>query len=200
MYCHGYYAGNHKALGSRDELCALLIVPCRTPTLDGDARAMGLTWEDLRHGYWRLRGGSFALLVVEIDVVAGEPDEDLLGLYGHGEVRTPRAIQFWGELAGPEAKMELRELEGYEEAIKKILDALPPELRLAGLPAEQRLAGVPAEQRLAGVPAEQRLAGLPADQTVLALPLDILRLLPADYIATLPEATRAEVAKRLGRS
>jgi hypothetical protein len=105
--------------------------------------------------------------------------------------------------------MEVRELEGYEEAIKKILDALPPELRLAGVPAEQRLAGVPAEQRLAGLspeqrlqglPPEQRLAGLPAEQTVLALPLEILRLLPADYLATLPEATRAEVQKRLGRS
>src|SRR5262249_35075517 len=57
MYCHGYYAGNHKALDGRDDLCALLIVPCRTPALDEDARAMGLTWEDLGHGYWRVLGG-----------------------------------------------------------------------------------------------------------------------------------------------
>jgi hypothetical protein len=209
MYCHGYFAGNHKALVDRDALGGLLIVPSRTPTLDEDARAMGLTWQDLGHGYWRALGGKFSLLVVEIDVVAGQPDEDLLGLYAHSAVRTPRAIKFWGELAGSEAKMEARELEGYEEAIQKILSALPPELRLAGLPPEQRLAGLPPEQRLAGLapeqrlaglPPEQRLAGLPPEQAVLAMPVELLRALSKEYLATLPEATRAEIERRLGRS
>jgi hypothetical protein len=182
MYCHGHYAANHETIGDRSEMCALLLVPNRTPTLDKDVRAMGLVWEDLGHGYWRLAGGLFALLVVEIDTVAGEPDEDLLGLYAHSAVRTPRAIQFWGELAGSEAKMEMRELEGYEEAIKKILNALPDDLRLAGITPEKRL------------------AGLTPEQAVLAMPVELLRALSADYLATLPEATRAEIAKRLGRS
>ena len=137
---------------------------------------------------------------MEIDVVAGEPDEDLPGLYAHSAVRTPRAIQFWGELAGSEAKMEMREPEGYEEAIKKILQALPAELRLADLPPEQVLRQYPPEQRLAGLPPEQRLAGLAPEQAVLAMPVEILRVLPADYLATLPEAARAEIARRLGRS
>ena len=57
---HGYYAGNHKGLAGRDELAARLIVPNRTPTLDDDARAMALTWEDLGHGYWRVLGGRAA--------------------------------------------------------------------------------------------------------------------------------------------
>jgi hypothetical protein len=191
MYCHGYYAGNHRDLGAREEMCALLLVPNRTPTLDEDARAMQLTWVDLGHGYWRVLGGKFAMFVAEIDVVAAQPEEDLLGLYAHSAVRSPRAITFWGELAGSEAKMEVRELEGYEEAIQKILSALPSELRLAGLPPEQVLS------RYAP---EQRLAGLTTEQAVLAMPVDLLRLLPADYLATLPEATRAEIAKRLGHS
>jgi hypothetical protein len=96
--------------------------------------------------------------------------------------------------------MEMHELEGYEEAIKKILKALPEDLRLADIPVEKRLANLSPEQRLAGLPPEQRLAGLPPDQAVLAMPVEILRVLPADYLATLPEATRAEIAKRLGRS
>jgi hypothetical protein len=191
MYCHGYFATHHKGLAGRDALCALLIVPSRTPTLDADADAMHLAWEDLGGGYWRVRGGMFPMFVAEIDVVADQPDEDLLGLYAHSAVRTPRAIKFWGELAGSEANLEMTELEGYEEAIQKILNALPPELRLAGLPPEQRLAGLPPEQRL---------AGLTTEQAVLAMPVDLLRVLPADYLATLPEATRAEIAKRLGRS
>jgi hypothetical protein len=41
-------------------------------------KAMGLAWVDLGAGYWRLTGGLFTLHVVEIDVVADEPDEDLL--------------------------------------------------------------------------------------------------------------------------
>jgi hypothetical protein len=175
-------------------------VPNRTPTLDEDARAMQLTWVDLGHGYWRILGGKFAMFVAEIDVVAAQPEEDLLGLYAHSAVRSPRAITFWGELAGSEAKMEVRELEGYEEAIQKILSALPPELRLAGLPPELRLAGLPPEQVLSRYAPEQRLAGLTTEQAVLAMPVDLLRLLPADYLATLPEATRAEIAKRLGHS
>jgi hypothetical protein len=143
---------------------------------------MGLAWVDLGHGYWRLTGGLFALYVAEIDVVSEQPDEDLLGLYGHSDMRTPRAIRFWGELVGPEAKMEARELEGYEEAIEKILDALPPELRLAGLPPEQRVAGMSAEQLLPNLPDE------------------ILRGLSADYIAHLPAETAAAIRKRLGQA
>ena len=200
MYCHGFYAGNHKGLAARDEMCALLIVPNRTPTLDDDARAMALAWEDLGHGYWRVLGGKFPMYVAEIDVVAAQPDEDLLGLYAHNAVRTPRAIKFWGELAGSEAKMEARDLEGYEEAIQKILSALPPELRLAGIPPAHRLAGVPPARGRSPDAPEQRLAGRTPEQAVLAMPVDVLRGLSADFLATLPEATRAEIAKRLGRS
>jgi hypothetical protein len=182
-YAHAYYAANHRGLAGRADLCALLIVPGRTPSLDEDTAAMGLAWVDLGHGYWRLTGGLFTLYVTEIDVVAGQPDEDLLGLYSHSDVRTPRALQFWGELAGSsEAKMEARELEGYEEAIKKIVSALPPELRLDGLTPEQRLAGLTPEQAL------------------LAMPDDALRALSPDYLATLSEPTRAAIRKRLDRS
>ncbi len=134
MYCHGYYAGNHKGLADRNDMCALLIVPNRTPTLDDDARAMALRWEDLGHGYWRICGGKFPMYVAEI---------------------------------------EMQELEGYEEAIRKILKALPPELRLADLSPEQ---------------------------AVLAMPVDLLRGLSAEYLSTLPETTRAEIVKRLARS
>jgi hypothetical protein len=179
---------------------ALLLVPSRTPTLDDDARALGLSWIDLGGGYWRVLGGKFPMLVVEIDAVADQPDEDLLGLYAHSAVRTPRAIQFWGQLVGSEAKMEMRELEGYEKAIKKILKALPEDLRLADIPPEKRLAGLAPEKRLAGLAPEQRLAGLAPEQAVLAMPVEILRALSADYLASLPEATRAEIERRLRRS
>lgn len=94
---------------------------------------------------------------------------------------TPEARQFWVELVGSkEAGMSMQDLEGYDELMRKFLDSLPLEQRLAGLPLEQRLAGLPPEQRLACLPPEevlsryapeQRLAGLDHDHQALALPL-----------------------------
>ena len=42
---------------TRADLCAVLVVPGRTPSLDGDVEAMGLAWEDLGGGYWQVTGG-----------------------------------------------------------------------------------------------------------------------------------------------
>lgn len=180
-YAHAYYASEHKSLEGRENLNALLIVPCRTPTLDADAKAMGLAWVDLGGGYWRVTGGLFGLYAVELDVVAERLDEDLLALYSHNEVRTPQARAFWGELVGAEAKMDVQELEGYEEVVQKFLNALTP------------------KQRLAGLLPEQRLAGLSPEQVLLTLPDDMLRMLPDNLLAGFSDAGRAALHKRIGR-
>lgn len=171
-YTHAYCAAEHKSLGDRNNLAALLLVSRRTPSLDADVEEMGLSWVDLGSGYWRATGGLFVLYVVEIDVVAERPEEDLLALYSHHEVRTPRATRFWGELKGAEANMDVRELEGYEE-MEQIMRAMPPELRLAGIPPEQ---------------------------LILALPDDALRALSEEYLSHLPAETVGAIRKRLGRA
>jgi hypothetical protein len=170
---------------------SVLLVPGRTPTLDADAKSMGLTWADLGSGYWRVTGGLFSLLVVEIERVAKQEGEDLLALFGYNEVHTQRAMSFWGELVGAEAKMDAQKLEGYEEAVQKIVRALTP---------EQRLAGLAPEQRMAGLPPEQRLAGLAPESLVLALPDDMLRKLSDDLLAGLSEDARAAIRKRIGHA
>ncbi len=43
-------------------------------------------------------------------MVAGQPDEDLLGLFTRQELRSRRAAQLWQELVGSEVRMEAREL------------------------------------------------------------------------------------------
>jgi hypothetical protein len=179
-YVHAYFAHEHRRLDGRDDLCAVLIVPARTPSLDSDARAMTLAWCDLGTGYWRLTGGLFTLHVVELDVVGRQDDEDLLALFSRNDMRTPRALQFWGELLGSKvANMDVQQLEGYDELVRKLLSALPP------------------EQRLAGLAPEQRLAGLPPEQLVLALPDDMLRKLPDEFLATLSDGAHAAIRKRL---
>lgn len=190
-YAHAYHATEHKSVGGRRNLAALLIAPNRTPSLDADAKEMGLAWIGIHDGYWRLDGGLFTLYVVEIDVVADQQDEDLLTLYSHSDKRTPRAAMLWSDLVGAEAKMEMRELEGFDEVLDKFL---------ADLPLEQVLGRYSPEQRLAGLPPEQRLAGLTPEQALLALPDEVLRTFPDAYVATLPEGVRAAIRKRIGRA
>jgi hypothetical protein len=202
---------------TRADLCAVLVVPGRTPSLDDDVESMDLCWEDRGNGYWQVKGGLFLLHVVEIDVVGPAEGDDLLHSLGNGTPITPEALWFWAELVGSkEARMRIQDMEGYDELLKKLVANVPPDLvlslfsaeqRLAGVPPEQRLAGLPPEQRLAGLPPEQRLAGLAPEQRLagldrahqaLALPVELLRLLPDEYFRSLPPEVQAEIRRRLG--
>jgi hypothetical protein len=175
----------------RADLCAALVVPARTPSLLQDVAEQGLAWEDLDDGYWRVTGGRFSLYVVEIDRVGPAEGDDLLYSLGHGQHVTPETARFWMELVGSkEAGVSMQDMEGYEELMQRVL---------ASLPAEQRLAGLAPEQRLAGVAPEQRLAGLDHDHQALALPIDVLRVLPEDYLRTLSPEVQAEIRRRLQR-
>jgi hypothetical protein len=191
IYAHAVCAGDPALLERRSDLCAVLVVPCRTPTLDQDLARMGLACKEVSPGYWRATGGLFALHVVEIDVVAEQEDDDLLRLFGHAEERTLEARRFWAEQVGSkEAEMALEELEGYEEVMQKLLEKLSP---------EQRLAGLAPEQRLAGLLPEQRLVGLLPEQVILALPDEIVRGLSEEYVAALPQPAQAQIRARRGK-
>jgi hypothetical protein len=173
----------------REDLCAVLIVAARSPSLDTNVEAMGLTWEDLGGGYLRVHGGLFTLFVVELDVAGPAEDDDLLHSFGHGPVHSPEARWFWMELVGSkEAVTNMQDMEGYKELMDKMLDTLP---------AEQVLSHYAPEQRLAGLPPEQRLADLDRDHQALALPVEVLRLLPQEYLGSLSPEVEAEIRRRL---
>ena len=171
-----------RAVERAQDLAGVLIVPARTPTLDDEVEARGLAWSDRGSGYAELTGGLFRLFVVEVDLVAEEEGDDMLRLFGRAPERTPQARRFLAELIGSkETRMNVEELEGFDEVAKVFLDRLSPEQRLAGLAPEQRLAGLAPEQRL------------------LAMPDEALRALSREYVDTLPEPTRSAIQKRLGR-
>ncbi|AUX42965.1 uncharacterized protein SOCE26_044050 [Sorangium cellulosum] len=199
-YLHLYFADTPERLEQRSDLCGVLLVPSRTRSLDADAAALGLEWNDLGDGYWQLRGGAFALVVAEIDPVAEAEDDDLLRLFGHGEARTREARRWLAQqLGAEEMAMEMQDLEGFDEVVRKLLATLPPEQVLAVYAPEQRMAGLPPEQRMAGLPPEQRMAGLPPEQVLLAMPDDALRALSDAYLETLSAETRAAIRARIGR-
>jgi len=233
-YVHTYFANQrtlprHRADGTlltpseggpevreREDLCAVLVIAVRTPSLDADVAAMGLTWEDLGSGYLKVHDGLFTLYVVELDVAGPAEGDDLLHSFGHGTFRSSEARWFWMELVGSkEVAMNMQDMEGYKELMAQMLDTLPaeqvlshyaPEQRLADLPAEQVLSHYTPEQRLADLPAEQvlshytpeqRLAGLDRDHQALALPVEVLRLLPEEYLRSLSPEVEAEIRRRL---
>ena len=206
-YVHTYFATQlalpqHRADGSliaaedggpevrkREDLCAVLVVAARSPSLEADVETMGLTWDDLGSGYLRVHDGLFTLYVVELDIAGPAEGDDLLHSFGHGTVQSPEARWFWLELVGSkEAAMNMQDMEGYKELLDKVLDTLP---------SEQRLAGLAPEQRLAGLAPEQRLAGLDRDHQALALPGEVLRLLPDVYLRSLSPEVEAEIRRRL---
>ncbi len=190
-YLHLYYADEPVRLEQRADLCGVLLVPTRTPSLDADAGTLGLAWCVLGGGYWSLTGGPFALYVAEIDVVAETEDDDLLRLFGHAELHTSEARRWLSEQMGAkETAMAIHELEEYDEVTAKLIATVPP---------EQRLVGLSPEQRLVGLSPEQRLVGLSPEQMVLALPDDVIRGFSAEYLATLSEVTRAAIRARIGR-
>jgi hypothetical protein len=76
----------------------------------------------------------------------------------------------------------MQDMEGYDELMKKLLATLSP------------------EQRLAGLDPEQRLAGLDRDHQALALPLEVLRLLPNDYVRSLSPEVHAKIRVRLAQN
>ena len=197
-YVHTYFANQralprHRADGTpltpadggpevfeREDLCAVLVIAARLPSLDADVATMGLTWEDLGGGYLRVDDGLFPLYVVELDVAGPAEDDDLLHSFGRGIFRSPEARWFWIELVGSkEAAMNMQDMEGYKELMDRMLDTLP------------------AEQVLSHYAPEQRLAGLDRDHQALALPVEVLRLLPEEYLRSLSTDVEAEIRRRL---
>jgi hypothetical protein len=148
--------------------------------------------------------------VVDIDVVAEQEQDDVLGLFGHGTTEpTLEARRFWAEQVGAtEAGMEPQELEGYDDVLRRLVEVVPrkrilalysPEERIEHLAPEQFLEHLAPEQRLAGLTPEQRLAGLAPEEALLALPDAMLRGLSDEFLATLSEPTRAAIRRRIGR-
>ncbi len=83
---------------------------------------------------------------------------------------------------------DVEELPEFSDMMRRFLDKLP---------LEERLAGLGPEERLAGLAPEERLAGLSTEQVVLALPLDVLRALPDAYIGSLPVEAQERIRKRV---
>ena len=205
-----YHEQNYRDLGGPREVTLVLIVPRFTPTLVAEIKHMGWTLDPLEPGYAEIRGVMYTTYVVFTNEVAEAEDDDFLRIFSDQTLRTDEAHQ-WLETWFTEKDAMLdpkTKPEGYDELMQKLLGRLSPEERLRGLsndeilrriPPEERLHGLPPEERLRGLPPEERLRGLSHEQVALAMPDEILRILPEDYIQSLPAQVQRAIRERLGR-
>jgi len=209
-YLHTFFADAEEGErpANRNDLAGVLIVPKRTPSLNTDLDAMGLVVRDLGYGYAAVEGGLFGLLVAEVDVVAEGENDDLLRLFGHTVERTREARRFWARFVGSrEADMAVREMEGFDEVMQKLLDVLTPQERVAGLAPQERVAGLAPQERVAGLRLDEVLSAFKPEDVraanpehlLLALPDELLRGLSDEYVKSLPEHLQKAIRDRLGR-
>jgi hypothetical protein len=195
-------------LPKRDDLTLVLVVASVTPTLLAEIARMGWTLTPLGGGYGRIDGVVYTTYVVITDDVTETERDEYLRLFSHRPAEQGEAIRWLSQFMRTTRMKQphIEELPGYEELFQKLVEAMPPEKRLAGLAPEQRLAGLAPEQRLAGLTPEQvlgtfapeqRLAGLPPETLVPALPIEVLRVLPDEYLRSLPGDVQEQIQKRL---
>ena len=162
---------------------------------------MGWVASERTRGYATLGSRPFPGMLIVIDEVARAEQDDLLRVFGHDKIEKNETLSWLRDHISDSGEVSMQKLEGYDEVLRKLVEALPFEKRGSLLSPEERAAGLTAEQRLAGLTPEQRLAGLAPEQqfaaAVSTLPAEVLRSLPAEYVAKLPEAVRAAISRRL---
>jgi hypothetical protein len=195
-------------LPARENLTLVLVVASVTPTLLAEIARMGWTLTPLGGGYGRIEGAVYTTFVVITDDVTETERDEYLRLFSHRRAEQGEAIRWLGQFMRTTRMKQphIEELPGYEELFQKLVEAMPPEKRLAGLAPEQRLAGLTPEQVLGAFAPEQvlgafapeqRLAGLPPETLIPALPLEVLRVLPDEYLRSLPGDVQEQIQKRL---
>ena len=195
-----YDTGHLDELPQREELTLVLVVASVTPNLLKEIKRMSWALVPLGGGYGRIDGAVYTTFVVITDEVTEAERDEYLRLFSHRPAEQGEATR-WLRQWMRDTKMKQPDIEELPEFRRDV----PEEPRgdaareglLEALPLEERLAGLAPEQRLAGLAPEQRLAGLPTEQLILALPVEVLRVLPEEYLRSLPGEVQEQVKKRL---
>jgi hypothetical protein len=191
-----YHELNMHALGGPAGLTLALLTPAETPSLQAAVDYMGWRLERLGNGYARIAGAWYSTIVAFIDEVCEAERDDYLRLFSRHREQSHEAVRWLNGRCLRMTMENLRELDGYDDLVERLLSTLTPEEvlrhykpeeRLAGLAPEEvlrhykpeeRLAGLAPEERLAGLAPEERLAGLAPEERLAGLaPEDALRLL-----------------------
>ncbi|MBI5549070.1 MAG: hypothetical protein HY901_34735 [Deltaproteobacteria bacterium] len=191
------YEAEHIERLARGELALVLAVATRTSDLAREIARMGCRLESSSRGCDRIKGTPWPAWVVVLGELSEADHDDLLRCLATGKIQGDALRWCWSHVYGPAREMQMSQLEGYDELVKKMLATLTPKQRLEGLSTEERLGGLSTEERLAGLSPEERLADLSPEERLLSLSDHLLRQLPESLVASLPEHVRQRIQARL---
>jgi hypothetical protein len=185
-----YETAHLDELPAHTDLTLVLVVASVTPTLRREVERLGWTLTPTGGGYARIDGGVYACHVVITDEVTLAERDEYLRLFSHRPTEPGEATR-WLRQWMREKKMkqpDIDDVPGWDEIARKVLDKQSP---------RERLAGLSPEDRTEGLTLKERLAGLSPEQVVLALPIDALRVIPKEYLRTLPVELQKQIKDRL---
>jgi hypothetical protein len=196
-----YHVLEDERLLRPSDLTLVLVIPSRNAALDDEIARMGWRLILLDRGYGRIDGGVYTLFLVLTDEVSEAERDDFLRIFSHHDCQTDEASWWWARWRAEDTTMQdVKELEGYDEMVRKFASGLTPEQALGSLSREKLRGHEEAVTRfLREVPVEQRLADLSPEQRLLAMPDDALRALPDDYLRGLPSDVQSAIRERIGR-
>ncbi|MCG8417059.1 MAG: hypothetical protein MJE77_03835 [Proteobacteria bacterium] len=140
-----YLASHTTEFDSRSELSLVLVVPKMNSTLAWEIEWIDLRMEPLDHGYARLVGSGYTMIVVFLDKVSEEEKnlEPFTEAKKLDKEVAQRTLAWILEVAQME---DIENLEGLDDLLEKLAATLGPELVLRHFAPEQRLAGLEPEQ------------------------------------------------------
>ncbi len=170
-----------RGLWPRLPLVALVLVaPRDSDGLQQDLDYLGWRLHRLGNGYATLEDAWYTSFVGFTDEICEAEHDDFLRIFSNTPLKTHDVanwLRYW--MTEKHDMRDIRHREGFDSISDKFLDLFTP------------------EERLSGLEPEQRLAGLSTEQMVLALPAQLLRVLPEEYIASLPDEVQRKVRARL---
>ncbi|MEP7123968.1 MAG: hypothetical protein ABJE95_23780 [Byssovorax sp.] len=174
------------------DLTLVLVIPSRTGALDDEIARMGWRLVPLDQGYGRIEGGVYTLFLVLTDDVSEAERDDFLRIFSHHDCQTDEATWWWSQWRAEDTTMnDVKELEGYDEMVRKFASGLTPEQALAGLSREKLRGHEDVVTRF--------VSQLPLAQQLLGLSDETLRAFPDEYLRGLAPELQAAIRKRIGR-
>jgi hypothetical protein len=168
-----YHEQNLDTCPHRSGLTLVLVTPCRNSALDADLAAMDCHLQPLGNGYAAMVGFTYTTYVVFTDDVSEAEQDDFLRIFSRHPVQTFEA-RHWLEDWITEKQMtpDIRQQEGYEELLEKLVTRFP---------------------------LEDLLRPFKPEELVLALPVEVLLGFSEEYLRTLPPDVQQAIRQRLAR-
>jgi hypothetical protein len=167
-----YHELNMKNLAGSSALTLALITPASTRSLHAAIEHMdGWRLEPLGNGYARVVGAWYTTIIAFIDEVCEAERDDYLRLFSRHKQQNRQAAYWMSKYVDrSNIDMEaLKDLEGYDEIVERILSVLTPEEVMRHYKPEEVMRHYKPEEVMRHYKPEERIAGLKPEERIIGL-------------------------------